>query len=214
MDKRILLLAAAVVFLAGVILLVRDSQARTLPALPPASAIPRPLVPQQGTLTPTPVPTFPIPCGLLLLAASTSCTAPATYYYSFAFYIESGCPASANGTATVRFELAATAGGPWTSYDQQTFPVTYTRPGVTISGSFTESNLPPQYPWYRFTITAEPGYGIYYAWTNATAVCGPLTPTATPTVTLPLVTQSPTRTPTGTPAGLLTHTPTTLPVLT
>ena len=153
-----------------------------------------------GTPTPTAQattsPTIGPPCGIITLGnpGTTYCTSASSYFYSFTFYVESGCPATMNGTATVTFEVAPNPSGPWTAYDATSYPVTFQRGWNGATGSFVEPAIPPQYQWYRVSFGARfPNNVNAYSVTDPVPLCnqGTVTPTTT--------------TPTATPASCSTN---------
>jgi hypothetical protein len=149
-----------------------------------------------ATLTPNVTPTIGPPCGALPVNSSTSCTAPSTYNYSFTFYNESGCQSSATGSASLYFEAAPSASGPFTTLDTQGIPVTFP-PGpsqVTFTGTLTETNIPSQYTVYRIGFSAASVRAGAYGQTQITPLCN----TGGSTVTVTPGTPQPTTT-TGTP---------------
>ena len=101
---------------------------------------------------PTPTSTIGPPCGVLVGNVNTSCSPPATYNYNTSVYVESGCPSSMNGSATLTFLVSETMKGPYTPHDQQTFPVSFNRGHNVFSGALTEPDIPPQYSWYHIDI--------------------------------------------------------------
>jgi tartrate-resistant acid phosphatase type 5 len=149
-----------------------------------------------ATLTPNATPTIGPPCGALPVHSTTSCMAPSTYNYSFTFYNESGCQSSATGSASVYFEAAPSASGPFTTLDTQGIPVTFP-PGpsqVTFTGTLTETNIPSQYTVYRISFSAASVRAGAYGQTQITPLCD----TGGGTVTVTPGTPQPTTT-TGTP---------------
>jgi outer membrane protein assembly factor BamB len=128
-----------------------------------------------STSTVTPSATIGPPCGVIPSAqGNTSCTAPSTYDYAFSFYVESGCTTSSTGTATIEFEVAPDASGPWTLYDTQYRAVSFPQgPAyVGIEGSLTEAGIPGQYTVYRITFYAALSNGTNAnGQTPATAIC-------------------------------------------
>ncbi|HUP28103.1 MAG TPA: S-layer homology domain-containing protein [Chloroflexia bacterium] len=147
------------------------------------------------SVQPTPTPTIGPPCGVINVSGqgTTYCTSLTDYYYSFTFYVESGCPDTLNGTATTRFEVAPTSSGPWTEYDTQTFPVTYHRGYNGTTGNFSEPSIPEGYSWYRINIVVIfPGYGSGYNATANAPLCDmPVTSTPSTTTPAPTVTSCP-----------------------
>ncbi|MEO8289062.1 MAG: M14 family zinc carboxypeptidase [Chloroflexota bacterium] len=168
-----------------------------------------------GTPTATATPWTPGPgCAALFGTGTTTCQSPSTYNYNFSFYNESGCQTSATGTATITFEVAETAAGPFSTYDTQTMQVTFP-PGpsyVGFTGTFTETNIPAQYTAYRITFNASQVRLLAYATTPPNTICGTGggTVTVTPFITAtPVVTVTPTGT--GSPVATIISTVTTTP---
>ena len=163
-----------------------------------AGCTPTPTPTTQPTITPTIGP----PCGILTFGnpGTTYCTSPTSYFYSFTFYVESGCPSSMNGTATVTYEVAPDQSGPWTAYDTQTYPVTFQRGWNGSTGTFQEPGLPSQYQWYRVEyISRFPNNVTAYSVTNPAQRCD--MGTVTPTTSTPPATPETTHTATGTPVS-------------
>jgi tartrate-resistant acid phosphatase type 5 len=156
-----------------------------------------------ATLTPKVTPTIGAPCGALPVRSETSCMAPSTYDYSFTFYNESGCQSNATGSATLYFEAAPSASGPFTTLDTQGRTVTFPPgPGqVTFTGTLTETNIPSQYAVYRISFSAASVRAGAYGQTQITSLCntGGGTVTVTPGTTTGTPTQ-PTATRTSTVA--------------
>ncbi len=145
---------------------------------------------------PSPSPTIGPPCGILTFGnpGTTYCTSPNDYYYSFTFYVESGCPTTMNGTATVTFEVAPDSSGPWTAHDTQTYPVTFQRGWNGSTGTFNETAIPSQYQWYRINYIGRfPNNVNAYSVTNPAPRCD--LGTATPATMTPSPIPSGTSTP-------------------
>src|SRR5439155_18132090 len=73
----------------------------------------------QGTATPTSTPTH-APC-VTVTGSTPRCTFPNTYRYYFGLY--NSCGYTVGGPGVVSLEVAASSGGPWTIFDQQSVTI-------------------------------------------------------------------------------------------
>jgi hypothetical protein len=176
------------------------------------------------TYTPTPTvpptqPPFPSPTPTIgwfvsIAEAHSLCTYPSTYTDTFTFstWASSGNWGS-SGRYNVYLEAASSAGGPWTVIDQQESPaVTFPVGLSTGSNVFTETNILPQYAWYRMRLQGEYRrsiwqYGSLDAQTDAAPICRTQ---ASPT---PPVTATPSSTVIPSPSTTTTPTTTTTPIV-
>src|SRR5262249_28272577 len=82
-------------------------------------------------------------CSFYALGASSSCNGSGVY--SYAFDLHNTC-STFYGSVELYFDVAPDGTGPWTTLDER---MLYQQVGTSIQGSFTETNIPPQYHWYR-----------------------------------------------------------------